>query len=509
MKNSRTYNSIRNSVVALIVFAVNFLLLFVSRKVFLEHLGTEILGLNTTATSLLQFLNLAELGVGVAIAFSLYKPLSEKDYKAINEIVSVQGWLYRNIAFIIIAGAAVLMCFFPWIFSKMQLPLWYAYASFSVLLFSSLLGYFVNYKQIVLTANQQNYKIQGSYQVALQIKIVFQIICLSYFNNGYIWWLVLEVIFSIIASLWLNIVIKKVCPFLNTNISKGKALRKKYPVIITKIKQFFFHQISGFVLAQSSTLIIYAYTTLRDVAIYGNFMMIINGLTSLLNAVFSGMSASVGNLVSEVDNNRILSVFRELFTSRFLIVTTFSYGFYVLANPFITHWIGSEYHFETVTIALIAFTFFLRTIRSVVDSFIHAYGLFQDIWAPVAEAILNISCSILLGYFYGLNGILCGSIISLMVFVFTWKPCFLFRKALNFPISWYFKMYVKHIIAFAVVFTAMSYILSLLRINPEYSIFQFLLYGIISVGGFSCLLLFLLFIIEQGMRNFIHRLVYH
>lgn len=168
---SRTAKSIRNSSVALIMYAINLILQFYSRKIFLEYLGTEILGLNTTATNLLQFLNLAELGINSAVGFTLYKPLHKKDYDSINEIVSLQGYLYRHIAYFVMGGAIVIMLFFPMIFNKMKLPLWYAYASFGVLLMSSLLGYFVNFRQIVLSANQQEYKIQLSYKSITLLKV--------------------------------------------------------------------------------------------------------------------------------------------------------------------------------------------------------------------------------------------------------------------------------------------------------------------------------------------------
>ena len=229
-KTSRTYKSLLNSCVAFGLYIINLLLQFFSRKIFIDYLGTEVLGLNTTATSLLSFLNLAELGVGAAISFALYKPLGDNDYDTVNDIVSVQGWLYRRIAFVVILGSVLLMSAFPWIFDKMELPLWYAYASFMVLLFSSILSYFVNYKQIVLTANQQEYKVQLSFRVVLLVKILFQIFTIKNFNNGYIWWLILEFIFAILASYALNIAIKKNCPYLQTSISKGGELRKKYPV---------------------------------------------------------------------------------------------------------------------------------------------------------------------------------------------------------------------------------------------------------------------------------------
>ena len=95
------------------------------------------LGLNTTATNLLGFLNLAELGISAAISYTLYTPLFQKDYETINEIVAVQGWLYRRIAYIVLAGGAVLMCFFPWIFAKMELPFCYWLPCWVILLIIS------------------------------------------------------------------------------------------------------------------------------------------------------------------------------------------------------------------------------------------------------------------------------------------------------------------------------------------------------------------------------------
>ena len=174
-ESSRTAKSIKNAKVALIFYFINLVLQFFSRKVFLDYLGAEVLGLNTTAQNLIGFLNLAELGIGGAIAFTLYKPIYEKNTQVINEIVSLQGWLYRRVAYVVIAGACVLMCFFPLIFEKAEVPLWYTYGSFIVLLVSALLGYFVNYRQIVLTADQKEYKITLNVQGFKVIKVLLQI----------------------------------------------------------------------------------------------------------------------------------------------------------------------------------------------------------------------------------------------------------------------------------------------------------------------------------------------
>ena len=134
---------------------------------FYDYLGSEVLGLDTTAQSLLQFLNIAESGVGTAVAFFLYAPLYNKDTLTINDIITLQGWIYRRVATLILVVSLLLMLFFPLIFSNITVPLWYAYATFTVLLFGNLLGYYVNYRQCLLAADQKQYKVTKATQVQL------------------------------------------------------------------------------------------------------------------------------------------------------------------------------------------------------------------------------------------------------------------------------------------------------------------------------------------------------
>ena len=171
---------------ALLFYIINLVLAFISRKVFIDHLGIEVLGLNTTATNILGFLNIAELGIGSAISYTLYHPLFEKDRQTVNEIVSVQGWLYRKVAYVVILGACILIFFFPLIFKKMELPMWYAYASFIVLLVSSLFGYFINYRQIVLIADQKEYKVTYCVQGGKTLNYILQIIAIMWLMHGYV-----------------------------------------------------------------------------------------------------------------------------------------------------------------------------------------------------------------------------------------------------------------------------------------------------------------------------------
>ena len=306
----------------------------------------------------------------------------------------------------------------------------------------------------------------------------------------------------------LNFVIYKTYPELKTDLSIGWQLSKKYPEIIIKIKQLFLHKIGGVALTQTSPIIIYAYASLNLVALYGNYMLIIIGITSLMSAVFNSMNAGVGNLVAEGNRPRIISVFKELFTLRFWLSSTVCFGVYMLTPAFITLWIGAEYVLDDLTLGLMVAILYINLTRLTVDAYINAYGLFGDIWAPVIEASLNIGCSVLLGYVWGLHGVLSGVLVSLILVIFIWKPYYLFRQGLKEKLNLYVILYFKHIIAGILALVCTAYIIIHLPLpDPSLDIVSLAIYGIIILCLFLFILAIFLYMIVDSMREFIHRVL--
>ncbi|MXO05997.1 lipopolysaccharide biosynthesis protein [Flavobacterium sp. HBTb2-11-1] len=502
MKNySRIKKSVVNVKFALTFFVINIVLQFFYRKVFLDVLGSDILGLNTTAMNLLQFLNLAELGVGAAVSYSLYKPLNNNNQKQVNEIVSIQGYLYSRIGMVVLIAAIILMLFFPFFFSDIKISLWYAYTTFGVLLVSALIGYFLNYQQIVLVSDQKEYKLNYAIQGTKIIKVVLQILTIYFLDNGYIWWLFWELMAIFVTVFGIKYILDIEYPWLDTNIHLGKKLMIKYPDITHKTKQLITHKIAGFALNESSPLIIFAFTSLSFVASYGNYLLIILGITALLGAVFNSTNAGVGNLVSEGNLDKIISVFKELFALRFFLSCIACYGVYKLTPVFVVHWVGKQYLLEKSNLILLVLIMFINVTRLTVDSFINAYGLFNDIAAPIIETFLNIGLSILLGYFFGINGILVGVLCSLCLIVLFWKPFFLFKSGFKFDFIQYFIMYSKLLTTTAFTFCLTEYLISKIKIDPYLSLYNFIIYSFIIIFIFFILLLIGFLSIDNGMRQ--------
>lgn len=490
----------------MIFYVLVIFLNFFSRKIFLDVLGAELLGLNTTITNLLGLLNLSELGISSAVAFTLYDPIARGDKKEIQEIVSVQGWLYSIIATIVIIGAIVMMGFFPLIFAKTGLPLWYAYATFIVFLFSALLGYFVNYQMIVLSASQKEYLNVIAKQLPVCIKTVAQIAALLYIKHGYIAWLVLEAVFAIVTAWLYSRMVRKEFPWLEVSISLGKKVRRSYPVIITKVKQLFFHKIGSFVLFQSSPLVIYAFTTLTIVAIYGNYMLVINGCIALLGAVFNGLTPILGNLATEKNKAKELDIFNQFILVRFFLGAIVTFGIIIGADDFVTIWVGEEYVMPKVPFLLLTAIGYIQMTRPF-DYFLSAYGRFEDIWAPVIEATINLGGSILLGYFFGLTGIFIGILLSLLIIVVGWKGYFLASSELHIPSYLPTLKYLLYTTYFAVIGWGLYFLFNALQIGNGNGIFQWLWYASLKVGTFALMSLLPLYLFDKNMKRLTARFI--
>lgn len=504
---NRTQKSIRNSVVAVSLQVIALLIGFWSRRIFLNHLGTEVLGLNTTANSLLQFLNLAELGIGGAIGVTLYKPLFENDLKKIREVVALNGWLYKRIALVVIAGSAILGLFFPQIFSKMDLPIWYAYASFGVLLYGSLLSYFVNYKQVLLSADQKEYKIQFSFKLVSIFKLVFEAFAVKYFDNGFLWWLGLELLFSTISAIVLTGTIHKEYPYLKEKVDDVSSLHRRYPDVTKKIRQIVFHKVGGFILSQSTPILIYAFASLSLVALYGNYTILTVNLGLILTAMFSGINGSVGNMVAEGDKNLILKVFREMFSFRFFLAGVASICLLVLTEPFLQLWIGPQYLLGKTTLLLVVLIFILGQVRLTVDSFCYAYGIFWDIWAPLVEGGINIGTAVLLGARFGLNGVLAGVALSQIIVIYIWRPYLLFRWGLKMPFSYYIRIFAKHCFLFLLTGGLVLLLVRTVGVDATGGFGMFLIYAVAVFILTSAVFGGLLCAFEPGMRSLINRML--
>lgn len=509
MTESRVKKTLLNARVNLVFYLLTLALSFFSRKIFLNCLGANFVGLTGTLQNLLGFLNLAELGVGSAIGYLLYKPLFDNDKAKIVEIISVMGYMYRWIGIIIFVGGCILACFLPLIFPNhdtgFHLPL--IYSAYFAFLGSSLIGYFINYRQNLLGADQRNYVVTAYFQSANIIKTIIQMIVAWRTANLYAW-VAIEFTFGVIYSFILNWKINQTYPWLKAEISLGRKLFKKYPEVMTKTKQLFVQKISYFVQYQTTPFLTYAFVSLQTVAYYGNYTIITDKLAQFVNSFMESSGASIGNLIAEGNKQKIVGLFWELLSMRYFIGGLFSFSILTLINPFITIWLGEKYVLSSTIVYLVVVNVFLGYTRGGVMQFLFGYGLFADIWAPIAEIVINLSVAITGGHYWGLPGILLGGITSQLLIVFIWKPIYLFKSGFNEPL-WRYIIGVSKL--FICVIIPMGLLLKLnfidTFITPEHNYLSWLIYALATVGLYSILSLSLMLSLTSSMRHFIRRFI--
>lgn len=501
---SRTKRTLQNSGMALLLFLIQLAVGFYSRKVFLDYLGAEVLGLNTTLGNILSLMNLADLGIGIAIATSLYKPINDNDYEKICEIITVEGLFFRRVILAVLCMAMIVMCLIPYFFPNTECGLAYVYIAFLVFLFSSLSGYLWNYRQVLIAADQKNFKLLPWKHVVRYGTIGMQIVSLLILHLGFWGWIFWEFIGNVAAIFVINYVLKHEYPWLHKSKMKSKDLMRKYHDMVIKTKKIFVHKISYFVVDQAPTLIIYAFVSLVMVTYYANYMVIVGYMTTTVNIIYGSMGAAIGSLVAENNRRHTMDVFWEVTSSRIWIASLACFGIYLFMDAFIELWIGRQYVLSHTTLLLIVASAFVRMSRNIVDSFKEAYQLFDDVWAPVTEVTINLGGSILFGYLWGLNGILLGSNLSLLLMVLIWKPYYLMRDGMKESCLRYFSFYGLHIfIIFLCGYVAVQSRLSSNSVDGIYQLLwlvpSFLLYAVTSFV--------LLYLTTGGMRRFTRRVI--
>lgn len=503
--SGRVHKSILNAEVNLIFYFLSLILAFFSRKIFLDCLGDEFIGLTGTLNNILGYLNLAEFGIGSCISFFLFKPLQSNNRSDIQEILSIFGYLYRWIGIIILAGGIVVSLFFPFIFSHTDMGLGIIFFTFYTFLGSSLIGYFINYRQLLLTADQKNYLVAIYFQSGNIIKTTIQIILAYTYKNLYVW-VAVEFIFDLFCCIILNWKIKKEYPWLNADKKQGRDLLKKYPEILTNTKQIFIHKIKDFVLNKSDEFFVFVFVSLKMVAYYGNYIMIISKTTLLFKLALDGVNAGIGNLVAEGDKKHMLRVFWEIMTIRHFVAGFLCFAIYCYIEPLICLWLGSEYILDHRILVLLVIYIYISNSRGVVDTFNHAHGLYADVWSAWVELFLNISITIIAGIKFGIIGILLGKLVSLGFIVIWWKPYYLFSSGFKKPIAIYWNGAIRYYLIFGLTFLLGSYINSLIPINPYNSFYSLILYCSISIIAYLCINITLLLCFAKGAKDSIKRI---
>ena len=440
---TRSANSIRNITAALLGQFFGIIISFISRIVFVRILGSEYLGLNGLFTNILTILSLAELGIGEAITFSLYKPLATNDNQKTCMLMQFYRKVYIIIALVVLSMGLLLIPFLKIIISdvpNISESITLIYILFVV---NTSISYFFSYKRSLIIADQNRYIASiyryGFYFLLNVSQIIFLII-----KKNYIVFLLLQILFTLIE----NIAISKKANRMYTFLKDSKKIpldNESKLSIVKNTKAMVMHKAGGILVSSTDNILLTRFVSLSVVGIYSNYYMIISALNTIFGQLYNSVIASVGNLFATEKENKIYDIFKKINFLSFYIISFSAICLICLYNDFIELWIGKEYLFSFDIVLIIVVNYFISGLRKPVITFKEAAGLFyKDRWKSIAEAIANIIFSIILALKFGTLGVFLGTFIS-SICVCVWvEPYVVYKYGFKIKLREYFKVYTNY-----------------------------------------------------------------
>lgn len=418
MKIERSKNAVRNILFTAIKQIYGQLVPFLMRTVMIYTLGMEYLGLNSLFTSVLSVLSLAELGVGSALVFSMYKPIAEDDELTICALMKLYRTYYRIIGLVILIAGSVLIPFIPKLIKGTVPDGMNVYILYIMNLMATVVTYWLfAYKNCLLSAHQ---RIDVSSKISMGITTIqyaVQIAILIAIKNYYLY-ILAHIICSIIGNIVTSIVVSKYYPQYHP---KGKLEKERVKEINKKVRDLFTAKLGGIITDSVDTIVISSFLGLTLLATYQNYFYIMNAVYAMVTIIFSSCTAGIGNsIVVETGEKN----FNDL--KKFTLIISWILGFCIcclacLYQPFMELWIGKEGLLDFKFVPCFCAYFYVRQINALLNLYKDAAGLWhQDRFRPLVVSLSNLAMNLIMVQFIGLYGIILSTILSMLVIGIPW-----------------------------------------------------------------------------------------
>lgn len=457
MKIQRTKNAARNIVFDGFLKLLNMVIPFVMRSVILHYLGVEYLGLNGLFRSILSFLNLAELGVGSAMVFSMYKPIAEDDTESICALMRLYRTFYRLIGlFIAVVGLALTPFLNTLIKGEVTADV-DLYVLYFMNLGNTVLTYWLfAYKNCLLNAHQRNDVGSKVALVTHFTEYVLKILVLVLFRSYYLY-----LIIQLCAQAAINVITAWRVNKLYPNYSpRGKLQKEKVLDIGRRVRDLFTSKFSYVIFNSADTLVISSFMGLTALAIYQNYFYIITSLRTFLEVIIGACIAGVGNSLvteSEEKNYNDLTRFSLLFG---WLMGVSSAMLLCMYQPFMYIWMGQENMLTFNYVICFVIYFYTMGMNKIINMFKDAAGIWhKDRFRPLVAALVNLGLNLATVQWLGLYGVLLSSVVSIVAVQIPWLFHNLFSEVFPRKYMWQYVRSFSLLFLLALVSCAASWFL--------------------------------------------------
>ena len=468
MKDSRSKNAVRNLRSGLFNKVVQIVFPFIIRSVIINILGVEYLGLDSLFVSILQVLNLAELGFSSAVVYSMYKPIVDNDKKTICALLNFYKKIYRIIGVVILTGGLLVLPFLRNLIDG-SVPDTNIYILYGAYLANTAISYMLfAYKTALFNAHQRSDVITNIQVGVSLLQYLAQILALTVFKDYYLFVLIM-CIATILNNILIAVVAKKRYP---EYVCAGKVSREQRKDIRKKVAGLLVYRICATTRNSLDSIFISSMVGLTAVAIYSNYYTIMLAIVGIMGTFISAATASVGNSIvveSEEKNYSDMKKFDFLYmwVSGWLAVCLAC-----LYQPLMQLWMGAENMFPYEIVILFCIYFYALKMGDVRALYSDAKGLwYENRFRTIAESATNIILNAVLGYFFGVPGIIIATLISLLIIGFGYGSQILFKHYfVHEKVSKYFLQHATYALITIVVGVVTYFVCSLINLEGAWGL---------------------------------------
>lgn len=453
--SSRTENSIKNMKYGVLLQLSNIILRFAVRTVFVRSLGVKYLGIGSVFNNIFSILSLAELGIGTAIAYDMYKPVSVGDTYKIKQLLDFYRKFYYGIGGLIIAAGICIIPFLDCILSDIQDIRHITLIFILHIVYSSSSYFFAHYRSL-FSAHQLERINSANTLLFSYIQTGGEILALA-LTHSYTAYMSIQIICAILSNYMIRMKAKKRFKLINMKV--GPLSRDDIKGIMSNAVNMLSIKVGQTVITSTDNLVISVFLGTVLVGIYGNYSMIISVLLSTTFVIENSVVASIGNLCTSHNYVQKYSVFQKIRCGYSCLYGVMCSCLVALLNPFIELWLGREYLLDFSITILIVLNFYLLGIRQPLEAYIYADGLFRHFKIkPWVEAAINLTVSVMLARNLGIAGVFMGTSISHILTTFWFDAYIVYRYSFDKKITEYIRMYFRNLI-WTIVSVFASYIL--------------------------------------------------
>lgn len=469
MKDTRTINSIKNSVVSIFAYIVPTIIAFVAQAVFIRALNTEYNGIKSLFNNILGMLSIAELGFGSAIIYHLYEPMAKKEYDKIKILLKFYKKVYNFVAITIFILGIILLPLIPNIVGEVTIFENVKFI-FILYLFNTVFSYLLTYKRSILHADQKAYIVKLINCFFVIIRNLIQIAVII-FTKNFIYYIIVQILLTIIENISINMYVNKKYEYIKDLKTVENIPKELRDDIIFKVKGLLYHKIGSFIVTGTDNIIVSMTKELGviTVGIYSNYNMIIHRVAVLFSNVITSLTASVGNLLVEKNIEKSKNIYKSMLLLNSWIFCFCSTSVLCMVEPFIKIWLGDGYLLEKIVLYTLIINMYIQGLKKTNTTFKDAAGIFyEDRFVPIIEAIINIVASLILLKIFGLAGVFMGTIVSTMVLFLYSFPKYVYVLLLKGTYLEYIKLYLKYIVISVVIGIITAYLSSFIIIENTY-----------------------------------------